>query len=85
MRTFTSCFPAASFVYVGSLSFSLVYLCWLVMSTSVRPLMSLVSCPKSSCLLLKSPVMIVLSCLVMIACSISVDGCFCGQYNLGIL
>ena len=46
--------------------------------------MSLVSWPKSSCLLLKSPVMIVLSCLSMMPVSILVGGCFCGQYSVVI-
>ena len=77
MRSLTSCFAVMSLVCVGWLSFSLVYrYLWL---TSVRPLVSLLSCPKSSCLLLKSHVMIVLSCLSINPVSISVDGSFFGQ------
>ena len=84
MRSFTSCFAVMSLVYVGWLSFSLVYRYLFVMLTSVRPLASLLSCPKSSCLLLKSPVVIVLSCLSINPVSISVDGSFFGQYNVVI-
>ena len=79
MRSFTSCLPVTSLVYVGWLSFSLVYLYLFVTCTSVQPLLSLVLCPKYSCLLLKSPVMIVLSCLLMMPSIISVGDCFCGQ------
>ena len=45
IRSFTSCLPVLSFVYVGSLSFSIVYLCALIVLTSVRPLSSLFACP----------------------------------------
>ena len=59
IRYFTSCLPVLSLVYVISLSFSIVYLCALMVLISVRLLPSLFACPMSSCLLLKSPVIIV--------------------------
>ena len=58
IRSFTSSFPVASFVYVGSLSLIFVYLCCSVYCTSNLPSLSAVSCPKFTCLQLKSPVMI---------------------------
>ena len=80
IRSFTSCLPVLSFVYVGSLSLSIVYLCTLMVLISVRPLSSLFACPMSSCLLLKSPVIIVFLCRRIMPSKISFDGFLCGQY-----
>ena len=61
--------------YVGSLSFSIVYLC---------ALMVLISVPMSSCLLLKSPVIIVCLCRRIMPSKISLDDFLCGQYTVAI-
>ena len=84
IRSFTSCLPVLSLVYVGSLSFSIVYLCALMLLMSVRPLSSLFACPMSSCLLLKSPVIIVFLCLRIMLSKISCDGFFCLLYIVAI-
>ena len=84
IRSFTSCLPVLSLVYVGSLSFSIVYLCALIVLISVRPLLSLFSCPMSSCLLLKSPVIIMFLCRRIMPSNISFDGFLCGQYIVAI-
>ena len=49
------------------------------MFISVRPLLSLVSCPRSSCLPLKSPMIIVLLCLCIIPSIISFEGFYVGS------
>ena len=51
---------------------------------SVRPLSSLFACPMSSCLLLKSPVIIVFLCRRIMPSNISLDGFLCGQYIVAI-
>ena len=84
ITSFTSCLPVLSLVYVGSLSFSIVYLCVLMVLISVRLLSSLFACPMSSCSLLKSPVIIVFLCLCIMPSKISFDGFFCGQYIVAI-
>ena len=71
-------------MYVGSLSFSIVYLCALMMLISVRPLSSLFACPMSSCLQLKSPVIIVFLCRRIMPSKISCGGFLCGQYIVAI-
>ena len=80
MRSFTSSFPVLSFVYVGWLSFNFVYLCLFIVFTKFRPAMFDSSCPKSSCLLLKSPVIIVFVWFCMVFVNSSVDGFPFGQY-----
>ena len=84
IRYFTSAFPGRSFVYVRSLSFSFVKFCSSVYYISRFPSLLSLSCPKFSCLQLKSPVSIVLSWRVQMLCMISCDVFLCGQYNVAI-